>query len=1044
MPVAQQDAACERYDTRHHSQHHQRINNNLSTIMRSYNRTPSEPFFWKYALTTLLLLYCILNTAAAKAPVIPVLGRQVILLDTTQEAQLGWMKLPPSDVTLQTQGWLEESYTHFEHGINWRSYVACDVAYDNVNNWLWTPYIDRQDGNRLFIEVKFSMRDCSLFPGKVRSCKETFSLLYHEVTDPSERSRPPTDPDAYTLIDRIAADKGRFTSNNDMVINMEVRDIPLSKNAKGVYFAFQDQGACISVLAVKVYYITCPNVTINSAVFPETPTGPDVASIAETFGQCLPNSVQIEPPKYLCKSDGSWYYMTGSCLCMPGTERVQNTCKACPVGKYKTEIGDGSCLDCPEFSTSNSPGAAECRCQKGFFRAPSDTKSMACSQPPSAPQNVTVETFDQTSIVLKWNRPLSNGGRSDVVYRIGCDICGSTVMYSPSQSGFNGTRVRVTGLKPHTRYFFTIYSENGVSELSQEAKYERISVTTAGEIPADTSLVLNVQAEYLGNNKAKLMWHTVSGFDDNINLYEIQYAVAGTKPPINVTTMNSAMLFDPLISNTEYNFRVRARSGSTWGPYSDFATLFTNAEPVMESQGPVAQVGMIAGITVALILCVVLFGIMFYMFWKRNNDGCGKKQASDCDTLEYRHAEIPFDPHHPHLLHPIGMGTPVYRSGVVPRTYVDPHTYEDPTQAVRDFTRELDPSLICIDAVIGGGEFGDVCRGTLLLPNKCSMTVAIKTLNANHAGSNEKAKADFLMEATIMGQFDHSNVIYLQGIVTRSNPVMIVTEYMENGSLDAFLRANVGSFQSIQMVHMLRGIAAGMNYLASKNYVHRDLAARNVLVNKNLICKIADFGLSREIESCCDAAYTTKGGKIPVRWTAPEAIQFRKFTTASDVWSFGIVCWEVMSYGERPYWNWSNQDVIKSIDKGYRLPPPMKCPDLIYQLMLECWQHELLQRPTFGQCLRALDKMIRSPSQLSLIAQNGQWGDHFGDDSQEIAPVLNVEGWLDSLGLSCYVHHFAGINSLDALARLSPDDLSRMGSISTQTSPRGFWSKGCE
>lgn len=107
-----------------------------------------------------------------------------------------------------------------------------------------------------------------------------------------------------------------------------------------------------------------------------------------------------------------------------------------------------------------------------------------------------------------------------------------------------------------------------------------------------------------------------------------------------------------------------------------------------------------------------------------------------------------------------------------------------------------------------------------------------------------------------------------------------------------------------------------------------DLAARNVLVNASLVCKIADFGLSREIENASDA-YTTRGGKIPVRWTAPEAIAFRKFTSASDVWSYGVVLWEVMSYGERPYWNWSNQDVIKSIEKGYRLPAPMDCPEVI-------------------------------------------------------------------------------------------------------------------
>ena len=112
----------------------------------------------------------------------------------------------------------------------------------------------------------------------------------------------------------------------------------------------------------------------------------------------------------------------------------------------------------------------------------------------------------------------------------------------------------------------------------------------------------------------------------------------------------------------------------------------------------------------------------------------------------------------------------------------------------------------------------------------------------------------------------------------------------------------------MQMVGMMRGIAYGMQYLAEMSFVHRDLAARNVLVNSQLVCKIADFGLSREISAEGNAidggAYTTRGGKIPVRWTAPEAIAFRKFTSASDVWSFGIVMWEVMSYGERPYWTW--------------------------------------------------------------------------------------------------------------------------------------------
>lgn len=163
------------------------------------------------------------------------------------------------------------------------------------------------------------------------------------------------------------------------------------------------------------------------------------------------------------------------------------------------------------------------------------------------------------------------------------------------------------------------------------------------------------------------------------------------------------------------------------------------------------------------------------------------------------------------------------------RAYVDPHMYEDPKQAVREFTREIDASHITIETVIGGGEFGDVCKGTLRLPFRPSpdnngqltqsiMSVAIKTLKP---GATEKNKLDFLTEASIMGQFDDPNVIHLEGVVTRSQPAMIITEYMANGSLDSFLRANDGQFVVIQLVGMLRGIASGMKYLAEMNYVHR-------------------------------------------------------------------------------------------------------------------------------------------------------------------------------------------------------------------------------
>ncbi|KAK1786688.1 hypothetical protein P4O66_017085, partial [Electrophorus voltai] len=262
-----------------------------------------------------------------------------------------------------------------------------------------------------------------------------------------------------------------------------------------------------------------------------------------------------------------------------------------------------------------------------------------------------------------------------------------------------------------------------------------------------------------------------------------------------------------------------------------------------------------------------------------------------------------------------------------------------------------------------------------------------------------------------------SKALISSGSAVTGKPVMIITEYMENGSLDTFLKKNDGRFTVIQLVGILRGIASGMKYLSDMSYVHRDLAARNILVNSNLVCKVSDFGLSRVLEDDPEAAYTTRGGKIPIRWTAPEAIAYRKFTSASDVWSYGIVMWEVMSYGERPYWEMSNQDVIKAIDEGYRLPAPMDCPVVLHQLMLNCWEKGRSDRPKFGQIVNTLDKLIRNPSSLKDLASTSIWEDVSTPDLS----VGTVDEWLDAIRMGQYKENFAsaGYVTLDAILYIS-------------------------
>ena len=357
------------------------------------------------------------------------------------------------------------------------------------------------------------------------------------------------------------------------------------------------------------------------------------------------------------------------------------------------------------------------------------------------------------------------------------------------------------------------------------------------------------------------------------------------------------------------------------------------------------------------------------------------------------------------------------------QTYIDPHTYEDPTRVVGLFAKELSPSNIIIESVIGGGEFGDVCKGSLRLTPWSEAVVAIKTLKG---AATEQNRCDFLTEASIMAQFKDPNVVRLEGVVTNSHPLMIVTEYMENGSLDTFLRLNENKLKQTQMIQILRDVASGMRYLSDMNYIHRDLAARNILISRDLTCKVADFGLSRAIDSD-SLEYTTKGGKIPIRWTAPEACNFRKYSYASDVWSFGVLAYEVLSFGERPYWNWENTDVIKALQESYRLPPPAATPDCLYKLMLRCWNDDRMQRPRFNDIVSFLDQVVKCPIELNSHAK-----------IKELMPVnpraptqiqlTSTKQFLRRIKLEHYADNFSrqGLNNLANLFQLDFKDLTQL------------------
>ncbi|CAL1569816.1 unnamed protein product [Knipowitschia caucasica] len=378
--------------------------------------------------------------------------------------------------------------------------------------------------------------------------------------------------------------------------------------------------------------------------------------------------------------------------------------------------------------------------------------------------------------------------------------------------------------------------------------------------------------------------------------------------------------------------------------------------PPVTSTSPAYSMSVIV-IVMTTLAAAVLLSLLILACHRRRKHWRNRKRVMETPTMTTLPSELLLDRLHPN---PMYQRVPLLLNSKLlaleyPRNNI---------QYVRD---------------IGEGAFGRVfqARAPGLLPMESFTMVAVKMLKEE---ASTDMQNDFQREAALMSEFDHPNIVKLLGVCAVGKPMCLMFEYMAHGDLNEFLRrraptqssravsrasmslrsfaseSDCPGLSSTEQFFISKQIAAGMAYLSERKFVHRDLATRNCLVGEDMVVKIADFGLSRNIYSA-DYYKANENDAIPIRWMPPESIFYNRYTTESDVWAYGVVLWEIFSHGMQPYYGMGHEEVIYYVRDGHILSSPDNCPVELYSLMRLCWSTHPADRPSFSSIHRILERM---------------------------------------------------------------------------------------
>ncbi|KAI1898748.1 hypothetical protein AGOR_G00075570 [Albula goreensis] len=573
-----------------------------------------EHVHWTSISALWILFFWLLSLSTAE--------EEVLMNTKLETSDLKWTIYPQSDPEWEEVSGLDEE------GNSVRTYQVCPQD-SSGNHWLRSTLIQRRGATQVYVEMRFTMMECSSLPSHHRSCKETFNLFYYQAdSDEATPTHPPWMENPYTKVDTVAADfllrKGGERKSNIKTLRLG----PLTK--RGFYLAFQAQGACMALLSVRVFFKKCPALTRSFSYFPETVPH---TLVQQAQGRCVdhaqqPSSVAL-PPQMFCGEDGQWVGLpTTSCACMPGYAPVDTDvrCRACPVGQFKSGPGAGQCRPCPTYSNAPVAGSDKCVCRPGYHRAESDPPEASCTKPPTAPRSIVTQIND-TSVTLEWSEPLERGGRQDLSYAVECrrcggpaagpgepcSPCGDSVSYRPAQSGLTARRVVVWGLLPHTTYTFSVQALNGVSPRSgTEPASESVNITTSRDVPVP---VPDVRRSRATESSLTLHWLIPEQPHYNILEYQLRYCEKDKQDDdvgwqYKDTKTNQVVLTD-LRRATPYEVQVRARTMAGYGIFSK-TSIFRTLPDEEDSHSQLMVTGVLAAMGLLLLITVIAIAVFCF------------------------------------------------------------------------------------------------------------------------------------------------------------------------------------------------------------------------------------------------------------------------------------------------------------------------------------------------------------------------------------------------------------------------------------------------